>query len=136
MLLKIGNQKMGPKVGCFSLPPVKTCTPTPWCLQGRHGKVACYGLRGRMIWPNVTSSFKQMYAASKRRDFPDKMSAEIQKASVPYVRIHVTGDFYSVPYIRKWIEIANRRLRELRSGKVKPIAGEKVFQKIKDRFSK
>jgi len=36
----------------------------------------------------------------------------------------------------EWIKIAKRRLQELRAGIVKPIPGEEVFQKVKDRFSK
>lgn len=37
---------------------------------------------------------------------------------------------------RKWLEIAKRRLEELRAGVVKPIPGEEIFQKVKARFSK
>jgi len=36
---------------------------------------------------------------------------------------------------KKWIEIAQRRLEELRSGKVKPIPGKEVFNKIHERFT-
>jgi putative addiction module component (TIGR02574 family) len=35
---------------------------------------------------------------------------------------------------RKWAEVAQRRLAELRSGKVKPIPGEEVFAKVWKRF--
>jgi len=31
---------------------------------------------------------------------------------------------------RKWAQVAQRRLAELRSGKVKPIPGEQVFAKV------
>ncbi|MDD2236516.1 MAG: addiction module protein [Kiritimatiellae bacterium] len=34
-----------------------------------------------------------------------------------------------------WIAVANRRLAELRSGRVKPIPGEEVFAKIRQRLS-
>ncbi len=37
---------------------------------------------------------------------------------------------------KKWAEVAKRRLEELRSGKVKPIPGEEVFEKVQKRFSK
>jgi putative addiction module component (TIGR02574 family) len=37
---------------------------------------------------------------------------------------------------RKWAEIAKRRLEQLRSGEVKPVQGEEVFERIKNRFSK
>ncbi|MCX7048991.1 MAG: addiction module protein [Candidatus Sumerlaeota bacterium] len=35
---------------------------------------------------------------------------------------------------RKWAEVAQRRLKELRSGKVKSVPGEEVFAKIWKRY--
>jgi putative addiction module component (TIGR02574 family) len=35
---------------------------------------------------------------------------------------------------RKWAQVAQRRLAELRSGEVKPIPGEEVFAKVWKRF--
>ena len=35
---------------------------------------------------------------------------------------------------RKWVAVAKRRLAELRSGRVKPVPGEKVFSKVHKRF--
>lgn len=37
---------------------------------------------------------------------------------------------------KKWIQTAERRLDEIKSGKVNTISGEKVFEKIQKRFSK
>ena len=37
---------------------------------------------------------------------------------------------------KKWTEIAKRRLGELRSGKIKPIPGNEVFDRIHKRFAK
>ena len=37
---------------------------------------------------------------------------------------------------KKWIAVAKRRLAELRSGQVKPISGNEVFENIHDRFEK
>ena len=36
---------------------------------------------------------------------------------------------------RKWAAVAKRRLEELRSGRVKSVPGEEVFEKIRQRFS-
>ena len=36
---------------------------------------------------------------------------------------------------KKWIEVAKRRLEEIRTGKVKPIPGDEVFAKIQKRFT-
>jgi putative addiction module component (TIGR02574 family) len=35
---------------------------------------------------------------------------------------------------RKWAQVAQRRLTELRSGKVKPVPGEQVFARVWKRF--
>jgi putative addiction module component (TIGR02574 family) len=35
---------------------------------------------------------------------------------------------------RKWAQVAQRRLAELRSGKVKPVPGEEVFARVWKRF--
>ena len=37
---------------------------------------------------------------------------------------------------KAWAEVAKRRLKELRSGSVKPISGNEVFEKIRKRFEK
>lgn len=34
----------------------------------------------------------------------------------------------------QWLEVAVRRLQEIRSGKVEPIAGDRVFAEILERF--
>ena len=36
---------------------------------------------------------------------------------------------------RKWAAVAKRRMEGLRSGRVKPVPGEEVFAKIRQRFS-
>jgi len=36
---------------------------------------------------------------------------------------------------KKWAEVAKRRLSELRSGAVKAISGDEVFNKIREKFS-
>lgn len=36
---------------------------------------------------------------------------------------------------RKWAAVAKRRLDELRSGRVKPVPGEEVFARIRQRFA-
>ena len=34
----------------------------------------------------------------------------------------------------KWVQVAQRRLEELRSGQIKPIPGEQVFARVWKRF--
>ncbi|NQU03880.1 MAG: addiction module protein [Syntrophaceae bacterium] len=37
---------------------------------------------------------------------------------------------------RAWARIAQRRLADLRSGRVQPVPGDQVFAKIKERFAR
>lgn len=37
---------------------------------------------------------------------------------------------------RKWVEVAKRRLAELRSGRVKPVPGDEVFARVLERFGR
>jgi putative addiction module component (TIGR02574 family) len=37
---------------------------------------------------------------------------------------------------RKWAQVAQRHLAELRSGQVKPVPAEQVFAKVRKRFEK
>ena len=37
---------------------------------------------------------------------------------------------------KKWAVVAQKRLAEMRSGKVKPVPGEEVFERIRNRFDK
>ena len=37
---------------------------------------------------------------------------------------------------RKWVEVAKRRLTELRSSRVKPVPGDEVFARVRERFGR
>ena len=37
---------------------------------------------------------------------------------------------------KEWASVANRRLIEMRSGKVQPMPGDEVFERVRNRFAK
>ena len=37
---------------------------------------------------------------------------------------------------KKWAAVAQKRVTEMRSGKVRPVPGEEVFERIRNRFEK
>lgn len=99
-LLVAGNSTMPPSVGIYNLPPLKTCTPSDWCRE--H----CYGLQGRFVWGIIKQSLRWRYRESLKKGFTAKMIAEIKRRKrIKYVRPHITGDFYSLEYLKKWLEI-------------------------------
>lgn len=58
--------------------------------------------------PNVKDSHKRNYQFSLEDGFTSWMKAQLQASFVRVMRVHVSGDFYSVDYIRKWLEITQR----------------------------
>ncbi len=106
-LLGNGNSKMGKSAFHFSLPPIKTCSPSEWCLHGKNNSPACYALRNRFTWDAVKNSLENSYIISKQDNFSDLVIDEINKREIEYLRIHHSGDFYSEDYIEKWIEITS-----------------------------
>jgi hypothetical protein len=101
-----GNNLMRGGIYLFNLPPVKTCTPTSWCLAGRNGKPACYAMRGRYTTLHVFESLNNRLEITKHKDFVEQMSEEINRKKVVYFRFHISGDFYSEEYVLKVKEIA------------------------------
>lgn len=97
-----GNSKAGPRVLIFNLPPIETCTPSEWCRKN------CYALKRRHRWSNVKEGWQKRLELSKRPDFVELAVAEIKRSRCLYVRPHLAGDFYSVEYVRKWIEIVRQ----------------------------
>jgi hypothetical protein len=106
--LSPGNSKLGP-VYNFSIPAyysttngVVTCPgATPWCRE--H----CYARRGRFRFGHARAKHVKNLRRTLRPTFVKEMLSDLEKLPEgTVVRVHTAGDFYSVDYIDKWIEIA------------------------------
>jgi len=87
----------------FSLPAVVTCPGADKCLKAGY----CHA--GNFNYKSVKDKYASNYLASQRADFVDRINAELSDkwTYTQYVRIHPTGDFYSLDYFKKWVTIAN-----------------------------
>jgi hypothetical protein len=95
-----GNEKVGQHIFVFSLPAALTCPgATPTCLA--H----CYARRNRYRFGSVRASLLKNWAASKEPFFAEKLIAEIRERQARVVRIHSSGDFYDLSYIRRWARV-------------------------------
>ena len=98
-LLQQGNAKLGEGIYTFSLPAVATCPgASPSCRK------ECYALRGRFLF--LRRAYQRYLAASQEEGFSARMVGEIRRRWAGCVRIHVSGDFYSAAYVRKWAAVA------------------------------
>ena len=91
----------------FDLPAGLTCPYAGEC------KKICYAKKGNYQFPSKKDACKDNLIASQQDDFIQRMVATINgiKANNEkplYVRVHASGDFYSLEYARKWAEIARQ----------------------------
>ena len=73
----------------------------------------CYATKGNHKFPSVKDSRSRSFLESKREDFSARIAYTIKyhmttkryRDAVMLLRIHESGDFYSVQYLRKWVAI-------------------------------
>jgi len=53
----------------------------------------------------IKNAYENRITASLQDDFVQVMDYEIKKKKAQAIRIHDSGDFYSMEYLNKWIEI-------------------------------
>ena len=71
----------------------------------------CYATKGNHVFPSVKESRGKSYMETKRADFGYAVAYTIKtekeskryKNAVMIVRIHESGDFYSLQYLKKWV---------------------------------
>ena len=85
----------------FNLPALITCPFADEC------KVFCYADKGSYKWKPVVNKYAFNLALTKNPDeFKKQIQLQLDKKRVEYVRIHSSGDFYSLKYLKQWIKIA------------------------------
>jgi len=92
----------------FSLPAYKTITGKTVCPFAKDCIKYCYAQKGNYRYPSVIKGLNNRYELSKTADFVPKMNATIILERPTHVRIHDSGDFYSIAYLNKWIDIATQ----------------------------
>lgn len=78
-------------------------------------EAVCYATKGNHMFPSVIESRERSYEVTKRDDFTEVIVYTIRtekqskryKDAVMVIRIHESGDFYSLQYLRKWLRAWN-----------------------------
>ena len=79
-----------------------TCPGAKTCITG------CYARNGRYVMRNVKLAQETRLALSLTDSFVDVITEEIKRRRVSKLRVHDSGDFYSLEYLKKWIAIAEK----------------------------
>ena len=109
-LVDFDNPETGEKFryAQFNTRAIKDC---PFRSDGCEA--VCYATKGNHCFPSVQESRERSYIESKREDFAEGMIYTIRtekeskryKDAIMLIRIHESGDFYSVQYLRKWVKV-------------------------------
>lgn len=99
------NSKLGPLIHSWSIPAGKQ-----WSCPGesRLCAVRCYAKKGFFRMGNVKDCHVRNFEYMHNDDFADWMVSAIKGSFSQVVRIHVSGDFKTVEYLRKWRYIISK----------------------------
>lgn len=111
MKLLTRNRKMKKSSGVifnFTLPAYKTESGMLTCPNAGACVKYCYASKGAYSWPHVRAKHEANFRATQNlTNFLEVVDSEINnKRSISAVRIHDSGDFYSLDYLRTWCLIA------------------------------
>lgn len=99
MALQHGNSKLG-KIWQWSIPAIDSCPGSSQLCRNE-----CYACKGFYNYPSVEDSLQANFRLAKSMAFVPTISRFIAKRSPDTVRIHVSGDFYSEGYLKKWSRV-------------------------------
>lgn len=105
--LSIANSKLRKdNIAVFGIPAFRskegesTCPNASACIKG------CYARQGAYVWSNVAAAYETRYQLTKSPEFVSTINAELKRRkSIKIVRIHDSGDFYSVVYLLQWLQV-------------------------------
>ena len=87
--------------------PIKDCP-----FRSAGCTAVCYATKGNHRMPSVKDSREKSFIETQRKDFSEAIIYTIEteiesaryKGKVMIVRIHESGDFYSLQYLKKWVK--------------------------------
>ena len=107
--MKKTSKENNAKIFNFSIPAYKTESGKVTCPFAKECIKYCYAQKGNYTrFPIVKQLMEKKYETTKKDNFILLMNEEIEKKKATHIRIHDSGDFYSVKYLQKWIDIATQ----------------------------
>lgn len=103
------NSKMkkmsGVKTFNWGIPAYRAADGFKTCPNAAACAIGCYATMGAYMFSNVAKVFESRLKLSQSPEFSAVINAELERRHVERLRIHDSGDFYSVDYIQTWLGI-------------------------------
>jgi hypothetical protein len=91
----------------FGIPAYRSANGFKTCPNAAACAIGCYATMGAYRFSNVARVFEERLTATQSPDFEARMIEEIVSKRAERIRIHDSGDFYSLEYAQRWISIMN-----------------------------
>tara|TARA_R100001530_G_scaffold132424_1_gene104848 strand:+ start:443 stop:1021 length:579 start_codon:yes stop_codon:yes gene_type:complete len=99
--IKKTGKMHGVKLFEFNLPAIDSCPFAKDCIA------YCFANKGTYLYKNVQDKYNFNFKLIENKaEFKKLIQNELESKKVEYVRIHSSGDFYSLKYLKTWVEIA------------------------------
>lgn len=106
--LKYTSKATGFNVFNFSIPAYKSMSGDTICPFAGECRRYCYASKGNYTYPQQQAIMEYKYQLTKHGQlFRVCVNMEIKDKHVSHVRIHDSGDFYSLDYLKVWCQIAS-----------------------------
>lgn len=100
------TSKIGDRARTFGLSREATCCNGCGIATAcRHG---CYVTKTQEGRDAIRKRYEKNFQLAQRSDFDKLITGAIQKAGLNFVKLHVSGDFFSIAYISAWIKVVTR----------------------------
>lgn len=107
--LSFSNRKLKQdNIFTFGIPAGESKTGVVTCPNVGACAAGCYAKQGFYVMPNVAGKQEARLRLALSPDFVDVIDEEIKRRRVKRMRIHDSGDFFSVEYTNRWLEIIRR----------------------------
>lgn len=131
--MKKTSKENNSRIYNFSIPAYKTKGGKLTCPFADSCIKYCYAQKGNYTrFPKVQQLMEQKYTITKQDNFILLINEEIQKKKATHIRIHDSGDFYSIKYLQKWVDIATQNKGVIFYAYTKSIKFFKQKTKFKD----
>lgn len=107
--LSFSNSKLkADGIFTFGIPAGKSASGIVTCPNAGECSKGCYAMQGFYVMPSVRKAQEARLALALSDAFVETIDAEIKRRRVKRLRIHDSGDFFSVDYTNKWMEVIRR----------------------------
>lgn len=120
MLLKfgVGNSKLSNKIATFSLSAFYTCPGAKNCIAfanrftgkltyGKNAEITCFSAVSESVYPKTREQRWYNFELLKNSsNMTELLIKSLKKVKQLIIRVHVSGDFFSLDYFNAWLEAA------------------------------